>query len=843
MFYNSSQLLRKYSGWKWSLLSLPFLSLALGSNAGAQAAPSLVIDSQQPIASGLNQPQSLAVNGTQSGAVFIADTNNNQVAAVLSGGYWFDFNPPGFTLSTPQAVALDAKGDLFIADSPTNQDGTTYGRIIEMPADSTGHFDGTAHVVFSGSPLVNPISLAVGYAGTIFIGDLPTTTDVGAIYSLAPGATTLQQLNITGLNSPFTPGSLLRDSGANLYIADNGNLNGSIGGVYVVSTTGGAATKLSTQSFVVNQPSGLTMDSAGNLFILSLLGTDQIYNPGQQVLEIPAANPAAPFIVPTNGLGSSSSLGLDANGNLDVLVSGLGSPNTGQVVQLNYAHPQWMGQINTGQMGGAIQFNFEFNAPATLRGFSSVVGGDASTAFSAAAGGTCVNGAHNNIGKGGPAVSPFFPYTCLGNFQATPQAPGLVQGAIQVKGAAGSVLGSTPVYLTGVGPVEVTYPLNAAVTVTGLQQPQSVVISGGDKTVYVADTLAGQVFSIKGLGGSALTPVFTGTFPLQAPSAVALDGAGNLDIADFNLGEVIQIPVNGSAPFAVIPAGGLLKHPLSMAFDYNGNLYVGDSGPAGFDADSSNPGYIVKVAAGTTTPVKMVLPAGVNIVFPQALAGNPYTGDLLIGDGGDPDTGIGQVLTIAADGTSGSVVPVSNVTDPTSLAFDAAGELYVLDGLANTISTITLYNNAQHSVTFDNTLLTGASSMAMSTNGQTFIIANVGNGSTNQLIRLNGNASRLAFGNVKVGQSSTMEATEYNIGNADMTLSSPWFSVTPANPAFSLSPTSTCGNGLLVGIEGSCTIDVTFKPVAAGATTQQLTVNSNALNTGVPILTVRGTGK
>ena len=68
-----------------------------------------------------------------------------------------------------------------------------------------------------------------------------------------------------------------------------------------------------------------------------------------------------------------------------------------------------------------------------------------------------------------------------------------------------------------------------------------------------------------------MTPVSTGTIAIQAPSALALDGAGNLFIADFNLGEVIEVPTTtGQAPSVVIQPGGLLQHPIALAFDFLG---------------------------------------------------------------------------------------------------------------------------------------------------------------------------------------------------------------------------------------------------------------------------------
>ena len=80
-------------------------------------------------------------------------------------------------------------------------------------------------------------------------------------------------------------------------------------------------------------------------------------------------------------------------------------------------------------------------------------------------GGTCVNGRHTNLGPGGPTISNFFPYTCVENFYGTPTYPGLRSSAIQVQGANTTILGSMPVYQTGLAGAEITYPLNARSTV------------------------------------------------------------------------------------------------------------------------------------------------------------------------------------------------------------------------------------------------------------------------------------------------------------------------------------------------------------------------------------------
>ena len=395
---------------KWKIVSYPILALVTCAAAHRRRPrPSLSTRSRH-IATGFNSPQSIAVS--KNGTIYVADTTSNQIVSVVNG-VKTPVSTGTFVLTTPQALALDANGDLFVGDTPTT--GTTSsGRIIELAGDGKGNLTGVATSVFAGAPLTNPIALAVDNAGTLFIGDYPPSGD-GAIYSLASGGTP-QLLNVTGLNAPFTPAALLRDSSTGLYIADNGNFSGSNGGVYKVADTGGAAQPVPTGTFVINQPSGLTFDSAGDLFILSLLGTGTGFNAGQQVVIIPAASPTTPYILPNTGLGTSSSMAFDPQSNLDVLDSA-----DGLIAQLDYIAPVNMGSTDVvGATGSHVLFNFEYNQPTTLHGFRFVSQGDTSTELIQANGGTCTNGNHSNLPGGGPRISNYFPYTCAEHFYGNP---------------------------------------------------------------------------------------------------------------------------------------------------------------------------------------------------------------------------------------------------------------------------------------------------------------------------------------------------------------------------------------------------------------------------------------
>jgi hypothetical protein len=207
---------------------------------------------------------------------------------------------------------------------------------------------------------------------------------------------------------------------------------------------------------------------------------------------------------------------------------------------------------------------------------------------------------------------------------------------------------------------------------------------------------------------------------------------------------------------------------------------------------------------------------------------------------------------IFADGSGGGTGPIlvngaNGVTDPTGLAFDQAEDLYILDGTANTITVVggPTSGTTPWLLNFDNTTLSGASALAISAGGQSFVVGNIGTGSSNNLVYLNGNRSRLAFGTVNVGTPSPAQtATVYNIGNLDLTLKTPYYVTNGFNAAFDVLNSSTCANGLMLAPSIPCTMNIQFTPQSLGSTSQQITVESDGYNgtTNNPILTVQGSG-
>ena len=147
---------------------------------------------------------------------------------------------------------------------------------------------------------------------------------------------------------------------------------------------------------------------------------------------------------------------------------------------------------------------------------------------------------------------------------------------------------------------------------------------------------------------------------LYEPNAVALDGAGNLYVADID-GQVVELPVASGYSQVTLLASGVFG-PVSLAFDGAGNLFVG--GNTVYELPAAD-GYLTKIAVASApgTLGLTVDPAG-NLYFTQR------------GGYSQPAT----VQEIPAAGGYDTTVTLSSDFDlPGGLAFDTAGNLYVAE--------------------------------------------------------------------------------------------------------------------------------------------------------------------
>lgn len=241
----------------------------------------------------LSYPNGVAVD--TAGNLFIADSNNNMIRRVsISGvittvagneiaGYSGDGGPAtAASLNFPTDVTVDASGNLYIADLGNSRirKVSATGVIATVAGNGTSGFSGDGGQAISAA-FGQISSITVDSSDNLFVADAPNrrvrkVSTSGIITTVAGNGTS----GFSGDNGSATSASLSYptgvtvDTAGNLFVADAGNLrirkvsaSGIIttvagDGSYGFSGDGGPATSAS-----LNYPDGVAVDASGNLFI------------------------------------------------------------------------------------------------------------------------------------------------------------------------------------------------------------------------------------------------------------------------------------------------------------------------------------------------------------------------------------------------------------------------------------------------------------------------------------------------------------------------------------------------------------------------------------------------
>ena len=192
---------------------------------------------------------------------------------------------------------------------------------------------------------------------------------------------------------------------------------------------------------------------------------------------------------------------------------------------------------------------------------------------------------------------------------------------------------------------------------------------------------------------------------LYAPVGVAVDGAGNLYIAEFNNSRIRKVSlgglittVAGTGAAAYAGDGGLatsayLNGPSAIAVDASGDLYIADT--ENHCVREVTPDGVITTAAGNgvagysgdggaAISAQLLAPAGVAV---------DNAGNLYITEASDrirkvsPD---GSIVTIAGDGLAGysgdgGPATSAQLNGPSEIAVDKTGKLYVAEAGNNSI--------------------------------------------------------------------------------------------------------------------------------------------------------------
>ena len=279
-----------------------------------------------------NNPQGVTVNAAGSVYVSDSFNNNirlvtaaGAVSTFAGSGTIGNANGIGTAAQfyAPKGSVFDSQGNLYVADFGNN----VIRKITPAGVSSTFAGNGAAGYIDESNPLYAefdaPAALAIDATGNLYVADrgnnlIRKITPAGVVSTLA-GTKTAAYIDGTGTGASFNyPNSIVIDASGNLYVADQNNAAiRKVTSAGVVTTLVGGPSQLT----LLNLPSALAIDKSGNLYIADEGGRILEYTTTNILYILAGTANVSGFV---NGAGTSAqfsnpqSLAIDAGGNIYV---------------------------------------------------------------------------------------------------------------------------------------------------------------------------------------------------------------------------------------------------------------------------------------------------------------------------------------------------------------------------------------------------------------------------------------------------------------------------------------------------------------------------------------------
>jgi gliding motility-associated-like protein len=657
------------------------------------------------IAATFNQPGGLAIDAA--GNVYVADVSNFSIRKITPRGAVTTLaNYSGSVFG----LAVDAAGTVYVADAGKNQiEKISVAGTITIIAGSTtpGFADGTG----LGARFNTPAGIAVDAAGNLYVADefnnlIRKITPANVVSTFA-GSGTAGETDGTGTAATFSrPVGIAIDPNGNVYVADyGGNKIRKIAPSGVVTTIAGSGAKGTADGTGAQasffEPEGIAIDKSGSLYIADTgNGLVRRINPAGQVVTVAGDVPGATD--PNRNFHQPLGIALDASNNAYVSQFGGNIVSLIQLAGYTIDKPVPAGLVfdpKTGIISGT---------PTAISPSNNYT----ITAYNAGGSGSFVV----NIAVipappvliAAPAISYQTPPVYIVNKTITSLIPQNNGGAVPA-----TIFGQVTTF-AGSGSQGAA---NGIKTAASFKLPHDVAVDRLGN-IYVADvgnykiraiTPAGNVTTLAGNGttgdadGNGVSASFSG------PAGVTADQAGNLYVADLKNNQIRKIDPQGNvSTLAGDPgvfgyadgtgAAASFNYPTGVAVDLSGNIFVAD--PSNQLIRKVTPVGVVITIAGTRIGGANDGPvAQATFNSPEAIAVD-NSGNLYVADDFNNDirkiTPTGIVSTIAGSTIAGftdGAGTSAGFKQPAGIDIDAAGNIYVGDTGNDAIRMITPQGN------------------------------------------------------------------------------------------------------------------------------------------------------
>lgn len=768
---------------------------------------------QTVLGSDLASPHAVAVDA--SGNVFVADTGDNAVKEILAVNGSIPISPSirvlGNGFSSPWSVAVDSSGNVFVADFGDNA-------IKEIEAVNGSVPD--SPVIRTLVSVSAPVGVALDNSGNVYFTD----TEYGSIKELlySSGYATVITLATEfwdGTEWVFMHlGGLAVDSSGDVFATDSAD-----NAVYEVVAVNGSIPSSPVIHQVVSgfsNPEGVAVDAGGDIFV-----ADYNNNEVKEVLAVNGSIPSVPTVIPLgSGLHYPYGVAVDERGN--VLIADTGNSRAIEEAMSGVSY----GSISVGTTSNPLQFAFAFGTADTLGSIAVLTQGAAGLDFSNSGTGSCAANTAYSAGQ-----------TCTVNVSFTPMFSGSRNGAVELNDTNGNVIAIAYVQGTGVGPQLTFSPGTQTTLGSGFSFAAGVAMDGnGD--AYVVDLInnVGNVQEIMAVNGNipANPTIRTLIGGLDCPGGPALDAAGDVYYVDLCYHTVNEIQaVNGSIPSSpmIRTLTSQFTLPEGIAVDSRGDVYVLDGSNNTVNEIFAVNGNIPASPTITTLASGFAQLDGIAV----DILGNIYVSD-------DKSRELFEIHAVNGMIPASPDISLlgSGFVIPRGIAVDALGNVYVAEYFYNTVYKLLAVNGSiPASPTIQNlgTGLLYANGVALDAKGSLFV-ADYGDA---RLVRLDyADPPSLNFASTPVGSTSAdspQTVTLENIGNAALTLPIPGSGNNPVittNFTLDENATSACpviGSGSseqgTLAAGASCVLPISFAPASAGNVSGSLALtddNSNA---------------